>query len=197
MSVTSWLCCKTVLRACATKIQIYHSMSKSKVASFESYQQKFWSEWLLDEKCKKWLDRTTTNEACCKWRRVKIHPKLNLIKFYEESKSHKNFETSCSSSNKFSNYFGKEGALRIETRRAGLMITAFLVDHNMPFRVMNHLSFLSKTFPDSAIARELTCMRTKSDCLAYNILGEEFKTKLINDIAKTKHFSVIIDGSTD
>ena len=87
--------------------------------------------------------------------------------------------------------------MRNETRRAGLMITAFLVDHNIPFRVMNHLSFLSKTFPDSAIARELACMKTKSACLAYNILGEEFKTEPINDIAKTKHFSVIIDESTD
>ena len=40
-------------------------------------------------------------------------------------------------------------------------------------------------------------MRTKSACLAYNILGKEFKTKLINNIAKTKHFSVIIDESSD
>ena len=78
------------------------------------------------------------------------------------------------------------------------MITAFLVDHNIPSRIMNHLSdVLSSTFLDSAIAREFACKRTKSACLAYNILGEEFKTKLINDIAKTKQFSVITDESTD
>ena len=47
---------------------------------------------------------------------------------------------------------------------------------------MDHLSdVLSRTFPDSAIAREFSCKRTKSACLAYDRLGEEFKTELIND----------------
>ena len=113
-----------------------------------------------------------TNEAYCKQR----------LNFMEKVKD-KNFETSCSGSNKFSNYFGKEGALRNETRRAELMITAFLIDHNIIFMVLNHLL---------AIAREFACKRT-----CYNILGEEFKTELINDIAKTKDFSVIINESND
>ena len=44
--------------------------AKPKVAKFESYQQKFLSEWLLEEKFKKWLDRIATNEAYCKWCRI-------------------------------------------------------------------------------------------------------------------------------
>ena len=155
--------------------------AKAKVAKLESYEQKFRKQWLLDKKFKKWLDRTTINDAYCKWCRVNIHLKLSVIKFHGESKRHRNFETGCSGANKLSNYFGK-GALRNETRHAGLMITAFLVDHNIPFRVMDHLpDVLSRTFPDSAIAREFSCKRTKSACLAYDILGEEFKTELIND----------------
>ena len=173
--------------------------TKAKVAKFESYQQKFRSEQLLEEKFKKWLDRETTNEAYCKWCRIKIHPKLSVIKFHGEIKRHKNFETRCPGSNKLSNYFGKEGALRNETRPAELMITAFVVDHSIPFRVMDHLSdVLSRAFLDLAIAREFACKRTKLACFrAYNIFGEEFKTELINDIAKTKYFSVIIDEPTD
>ena len=74
-----------------------------------------------------------------------------------------NFETSCSGSNKFSNYFAIEGALRTRTRRTELLITAFLVDRNIPFRIMDHLSdVLSRTFPDSSIARKLACKKTKS-----------------------------------
>ena len=172
--------------------------AKAKKVKFESYQQKFRSEWLLDEKFKIWLDRTSTNEAYCKWCKITLQPKLSVIKLHGESKRHKNFESSCSGSSKVSNYFGKERSLRNETRRAELMITAFLVDHNIPFRVLDHLSdVLSKAFPDSLIARDFACKRTKSACLAYNILGQELKTELINDIAKAKHFSVIIDESTD
>ena len=78
-----------------------------------------------------------------------------MIKLHGESKRHKIFETSCSGSNKLSNYLSKEGALRNERRRAELMITAFLLDHNTPFRVTDHLSnVLSRTFPSSTIARE-------------------------------------------
>ena len=42
-----------------------------------------------------------------------------------------------------------------------------------------------------------TCMQENQISLSYDILGEGFKTELIYDIGKTKHFSVIIDESTD
>ena len=84
-----------------------------------------------------------------------------------------NFETTCSGSNKLSNYFGKKGALRNKTRHAELKITAFFVDLNISFRVMDYFSdVLSRVFLDSAIAREFACNKTKSACLGYNILGE-------------------------
>ena len=116
-----------VKRYCACvrqKFKFSIALAKATVGKFESYHQKFRSEWLLDEKFKKWVE-ATTNEAYCKRCRIKIHPKLIVIKLHVESKRHKNFETSC--------------PLRNETRRAELMKTAFLVDHNISFREMDHL----------------------------------------------------------
>ena len=120
-------------------------------------------ELLLDKKFQKWLDRATTNEAYCKWCRIKIHPKLSVT---EESKRHKNFETSCSGSNKLSNYFGKEGALRNETRRAEFMITAFLIDHNIPFRVMdNFLLFYQGLFQIQILLENLHASKQNQPAL--------------------------------
>ena len=58
------------------KFKFIMALAKAKVAKFESYQQKFRSEWLLDKKFKKGFDRTTTNEAYCKWCRTKVHPRV-------------------------------------------------------------------------------------------------------------------------
>eukprot|EP00794_Sanderia_malayensis_P006376 gene6376-7113_t len=92
----------------------------------------------------------------------------------------------------------EKGNISEETKRAELMITGFIIDHNIPFRVMNHLSeVLPRAFHDSAIAKNFVFKRTKATCLAYNILGEELKTAAVRDIVDTKHFSVIIEESTD
>ena len=77
-----------VKRFCACvrqKFKFSIALAKATVAKFESYHQKFRSKWLLDEKFKKWVE-TTTNEAYCKRCRIKIHPKLSVIKLHVESK---------------------------------------------------------------------------------------------------------------
>ena len=69
-----------------------------------------------------------------------------------------------------------------------LIITAFLIDHNILIRVIDYLSYiLPRTFRNSAITREFACKKTKPACLAYKKLCVKFKTELINGIAKTKH----------
>ena len=169
-----------------------------KAGKSKPYEQKFRDEWLLDVDRKKWLDRTKTNSAYCKWCKCEITPKLSVIILHEKSNQHQDCLSSCSGTNKVATYFQKKENVSEETKRAELMITAFIVDHNIPFRVMDHLSeVLPRAFHDSAIAKEFACKRTKATCLAYNVLGEEFKSAVVKDIMNTKHFSIIIDESTD
>ena len=45
--------------------------------------------------------------------------------------------------------------LAIQVKQAEVQVSAFLVEHNLPFQVLDHLSDLvSKAFPDSKIASE-------------------------------------------
>ena len=57
-----------------------------------------------------------------------------------KSNPHRSYESSCSGTNKVAPYFQKRGNINEETKRAELMITTYIVDHNIPFRVMDHLS---------------------------------------------------------
>lgn len=84
-------------------------------------------------------------------------------------------------------------------KKAEIKIVSVLVEHNVPFHVMDHLSDVIKdAFPDSEIARKFSCKRTKSSAIAYNVLGGHFEEKLIQDLKSgLSTFSVIIDESTD
>ena len=107
--------------------------------------------------------------------------------------------TSCLS------FFTSDDKLTQETKKAELKICCFfLAEHNIPFRVMDHLSpLICETFHDSAIAEEFSCKRTKTAALTYNVLAKSFKSSLQKDINATgnenlqKFVSLIIDETTD
>lgn len=73
----------------------------------------------------------------------------------------------------------------------------FLVEHNVPLAVNDHLSpLLRDIFPDSKIAEEYACARTKSTCIVNRSLAPYYKSELV-DTMKSGPFSVAIDGSSD
>lgn len=87
-------------------------------------------------------------------------------------------------------------------KKAELTFCAFIAEHNLPFRVMDHLStVISRTFKDSAIASEFSCKRTKTAAMTYNVLAREFKTqlrtRLLGEDGKATPVSLIIDETTD
>lgn len=59
------------------------------------------------------------------------------------------------------------------TIRAETLMTQFIIEHNLPMAVADHLSILMiKMFPDSKIAEKFACRRTKITALAQT-LGQE------------------------
>lgn len=84
-----------------------------------------------------------------------------------------------------------------EITKAEVQMVAMLLEHNIPFRVMDHLSeVVNKSFHDSDIAKGFACKRTKATAIAYNVFGQHFEKKMLQDLGKCT-FSVIIDESTD
>lgn len=102
-------------------------------------------------------------------------------------------ETSAVSSHKISKFFQKEDHRVIN---AETLFTNFLVEHNISIAVAEHTGPLfRKMFPDSAIAKQYSCSRTKTShvitCLANN------DADLLTSKLKTQPFSIATDGSTD
>lgn len=71
------------------------------------------------------------------------------------------------------------------------------MEHNIPLAVSDHLSWLVKDiFPDSKIAEEYACARTKTTCIVNRSLAPFFKSELVRAM-KSGPFSIAIDGSND
>ncbi|KYN08217.1 hypothetical protein ALC62_00804, partial [Cyphomyrmex costatus] len=77
-----------------------------------------------------------------------------------------------------------------------LKLLMFISEHNLPFRILEHLPKLIQSIcPDSKIVKEIKCSRTKGT----RILKENvalYSIKEICNILKTTKFSLIIDETT-
>lgn len=77
-----------------------------------------------------------------------------------------------------------------------LALVMFLIYHNLPFILMDYLpGLLVECCPDSKIARNIKCGRTKATQLA-ETLGNKAKNDITSTLKTTK-FSLIIDETTD
>ena len=60
--------------------------------------------------------------------------------------------------------------------RAEVKVTNFLVEHNLPFAITDHLSLLVKDiFPDSQIAKQYSSARTKTTSMLNLAIAPHFK----------------------
>ncbi|XP_036145651.1 uncharacterized protein LOC114254132 [Monomorium pharaonis] len=78
-----------------------------------------------------------------------------------------------------------------------LRLASFVVEHNISFNAVDHLINIVRNLPsDSDFLKDMSCNRTKCIALVKNVLGKE---SLQNQVImmKEKHFSIIIDESTN
>ena len=81
--------------------------------------------------------------------------------------------------------------------KAEVMVTNFLVQHNLPIATADHLVLLFKeVFPDSKIAASYASGRTKSSAIINNAIGPQCHTYLVQH-CKNHPFSLGIDGGSD
>ncbi|KAG5869845.1 hypothetical protein JTB14_009007 [Gonioctena quinquepunctata] len=128
----------------------------------------------------------------------RILSRMASLKEHNACAKHKKNMIGFTGSSKIDKLF-KNSSVSDGMKKAEIKIVSVLVEHNVPFLVMDHLSDVIKdTFPDSEIARKFSCKRTKSSAIAYNVLGGQFEEKMIQDLKSgLSTFSVIIDESTD
>jgi hypothetical protein len=91
----------------------------------------------------------------------------------------------------------KETTLSKNVIKAEVMITNFLVQHNLPIATADHLGPLfTEIFPDSTIASSYSCGRTKTSAILNEALAPECH-KYVVEHSKTHPYSVGTDGSND
>ena len=81
---------------------------------------------------------------------------------------------------------------------AEAILSYMLVEHNIPFLLMDHLpAVISHAFPDSKIAREVKCARTKTTCIVKHALGPAAHENMTVGVMASPAFSLLMDKNTD
>ena len=80
---------------------------------------------------------------------------------------------------------------------AEVKLTVFLAENHLPMAVADQASRLFKSmFPDSQIAKKITCGRTKASPVLNDAIAEELKEILVTKL-KVAPFSIATDDSND
>lgn len=177
--------------------------STSKKIKKKHYRQKFREEWLSDQNFKTWLQRDAKDpyRAICVLCDSKMLADRVAIKRHSEGNKHlkKSVASSSPSQPSVAKVFEKKTFKSDEEKckTAEIKLAAFMTEHKISHRVMDHLTDLLPTiFPESNTAKSLKMKRTKLQAVINNVLGVTEKQELCADL-KNQKFSVMIDESTD
>lgn len=90
-------------------------------------------------------------------------------------------------------FFGNQD---LRTIRAETLFTNFITEHNLPVAVADHVGPLfRKMFPDSQIAQQYGCARTKTAAIMNTLSSND--EQVTRDLMCRSPFSIATDGSTD
>ena len=80
---------------------------------------------------------------------------------------------------------------------AETLFSNFIAEHNLAFSLADHFTKLvPKMFPDSQIASEFACGRTKCTQIVKRAIAPAIESTVV-ELCKNHHFSVLCDESTD
>lgn len=121
------------------------------------------------------------------------------LKRHEQRVQHKTKIKTAKSTVNVTNYLKKDEEKQlfaIKVKKCKYSLIMNLVEHNLPFLLMNHLPQLLKAAaPDSNIVKAINCGRTKATLMT-KAIAEESCDNLRLILTNTK-YSVIIDETTN
>ena len=180
------------------------SVKKRKHCGSFSYKTKFDPAWVNRHSMAKDViiaapdDVHTFKCLVCKKEVSCAHQGEGDLKRHIRGKDHQKALTAKANVKPISSFFMKNnGAEELSVRRAELKFTGFLAEHNLPIAAADHLGHLIRNcFPDSKIAQNYSCARTKASCLLNDAISPDLLDDLIKDM-KINFFTLCVDGSND
>ena len=121
---------------------------------------------------------------------------MTELKRHQQSKKHQEIVASCIATKPIDEIMVVDTSTD-DVKKAEIKLVAFIVEHNLPFQGMDHLSdVVSTTFTDSKIAQQFSSKHTKTRSIIKNVLAKKFRNAF-DEILRNIKFSIIIDESTD
>ena len=127
------------------------------------------------------------------------HMGVRDVKLHCERESHKVNAEKMKHQSNLNAFVTKSGnsSLEKKTLKAEVMVTNFLVQHNLPIATADHLGPLFKAiFPDSQIASKYAAARTKTSAILNIAMGPYCHQSLVQH-CQTHPFALGTDGSND
>uniref|UniRef100_A0A9J8C603 DUF4371 domain-containing protein n=1 Tax=Cyprinus carpio carpio TaxID=630221 RepID=A0A9J8C603_CYPCA len=159
-------------------------------------------------KTQRFLDRYRERWPCLQMSRLPHHAFCTVCKTdvdishqgatdcrrHVEGTKHKKLESAIASVPKITTKFFGDQDLR--TIRAETLFSNFIAEHNVPVSIADHAGPLfKKMFPDSQIAQQYGCARTKTAAILNTLSSND--EQVISDLMCRSPFSIATDGSTD
>jgi hypothetical protein len=157
--------------------------------------------WEKDSRFKAWLCaiKGQPHEALCRVCKKEMTAVVTTLQKHASTAYHKEQinRLQIPSSSRIDCLFRAQQESSDPVKEAELKLASFIAEHNLSFNLMDHLSdLLPRLFPDSKIAADVRCKRTKTKCIVKNALSPFFHGKLVDKL-KSHPFSLIIDETTD
>ena len=173
---------------------------KQQVEKKKNYKQNYRKQWEKYQMFKGWLEQVKgkPDKAYCKVCKKELAVTVTALKKHSRAQYHvQRVGELIDPTLVRIDAVLVDQTMERNVRDAELRATAFLSEHDLSFNLMDHLSDLLPILcPDSKIAVNFKCKRTKMKCVVKNALASHYHTKLVELLNKS-YFSVIIDETTD
>lgn len=167
----------------------------------KSYAQKYNFSWEQIPEFKGWLQPSNKGPsyAHCKCCNKDFICGKSEIEKHSKGKNHTMKVKNLFSQQSLTTMPGvsKLNILNNQIKMAEIKLSSFVIEHNLSFNIMDHLCEVIHTmFPDSEIAKNVKCKRTKTRAIINNVIGA-YSCDVITGILQKQKFSLLIDESTD
>lgn len=176
------------------KRKIRHELGKQKC-----YDQKFKREWLEKPQFKGWLREHISNEHLCHCAPCDCDLRCGKSELQKHlvTEKHKKNVAKMAGVVSVGKFFQKKTIHSKKVSEAEIELSAFFAHHNVAFQVIEHLvPVLKDCFADSEVLKDIKLGRTKTTNIFKNVIAKK-ETEKLSAILKNRHFSILVDESTD